>query len=211
MADNLWATITNMVIPLFKNDTRDKLKLKTPVEEVNSLLEAYLRLRIENNNSAVSILSEIQEFLRSGLNILENELSFNEEISQLEVFSRIAITWDYFYRKIFHYLLGILLPLQLEFDGLGRIAKSSRSYWNDASQEIGLSTRKLILVSFRDFVVLPYFEVEITLPEVHGLEKRNLIQCFGLLKSIQSNSYNRKIVEYILLTLQQNSITLQTN
>jgi hypothetical protein len=200
MADNLWATVTRNVIKLFKVDNLQNLKLKTPIEDINRMLEVYLRLRIENNSTSTSIISEFMEFLRNGLNVLENELSFDKNIAENGVFSRISVTWDYFFKHIYHYLLGVLLPLQLEIDN----PSVKNGTWLEAYTDMKLSTKNLVLVAFRDFVVLPYFETEIMIPTEMDLgERKTLVECFGKLKSVNSSSYNQKIIEHVLMLLLQ--------
>lgn len=197
MADDLWATITTTSIQLFKVENQARLKLNTPIEDVDKMFEIYIKSRLENNSSTTSIISEVMEFLRNGMNILENELTFDDNLSEHSVFARISLTWDYFFKHIYHYLIGVLLPLQIAI-------VNANSNWNEAATDMTLSTKNIVLVAFRDFVVLPYFETEIMLPsELELAERKNLIKCFGMLKSVQSKSYNQQIVEHILMLLLQ--------
>ncbi|KAH3679569.1 hypothetical protein WICMUC_000902 [Wickerhamomyces mucosus] len=207
IADELWSTIFKTVQPLFKIEKQKDLKLKRPVEDLNKMIEIFMRLRIENNVTATALISEIQELLKTGFNILENEISIQEDI-QKGVFYRITITWDHFFGEIYHYLLAILVPLELEFQGTGTILKNV-AYWQDSVDipSIKLSTKKLLLVSFRDYVVLPHFETDIIIPDdLEPAEFEALSQCFGMLKSIQSNSYSQRIIDHIFTLLFRSSV-----
>jgi len=225
IADNLWTTITSITLPLFKVENSRLLKLKTPIEDVNKMVEVFLRLRIENKTSATSLISEIQEFLKTGLNIMENELNFNESTTNSiqnnvnpssspssSSFNGLTLTWDYFFANVYHYLLAVFLPLQLEFEGVGTVVKNPQQYWNDIfeSSSIIPSTKKIILSSFRDFVVIPYFDNELSIQDVEESERIILIQCFGILQSIKSANYNQKIIEHLSSILQQNIAQLRT-
>ncbi|CCH46874.1 putative target of rapamycin complex 2 subunit BIT2 [Wickerhamomyces ciferrii] len=205
IADNLWSTITTTTIPLFRAEKSKSLKLKTPIEDLNKMVEVFLRLRIENKTTSMSLVSEVQEFFKNGLSIMENELTFNELTTEGSSFHRLAFTWDYFLTNVYHYLLAIFLPLQLEFEGIGTAVKNPKEYWNDFSElSMELTTSKLILSSFRDFVVIPYFDNELSIQDVQESEKKSLIQCFGILQSIKSSNYNQRIIEHLSSILQQN-------
>lgn len=210
IADNLWTTITSTVLPLFKLENSSSLKLKTPIEDVNKMVEVFLRLRIENKTTATSLISDVQELLKNGLNIMENELTFNENSDQGSPFHRLAITWEYFFANVYHYLLAIFLPLQLEFEGIGPIVKNAKEYWSDISEpSVTQSTKKVILSAFRDYVVIPYFDTELSVQDVEDSERRTLVQCFGILQSIHSANYNQRIIEHLSSILQQNLAPLK--
>lgn len=205
IADNLWTTITTTILPLFRLENPKTLKLKTPLEDINKMVEVFLRLRIENKTTATSLISEIQEFLKNGLNIMENELTFNENSDQGSSFHRLALTWKYFFSNVYHYLLAIFLPLQLEFEGMGTAVKNPKEYWSDISEpSVTQSTRKVVLSAFRDYVVIPYFDTELSIQDVDDSERTTLIQCFGILQSVHSANYNQRIIEHLSSILQQN-------
>lgn len=204
IADNLWSTITSTTMPLFKLENSKSLKLKTPVEDLNKMVEVFLKLRIENKTTATSLISEVQEFLKNGLNIMENELTFNESTTGESSFHRLSLTWEYFFANIYHYLLAIFLPLQLEFEGIGTVVKNPKDYWSDVSEpSVTQSTKKVVLSAFRDFVVIPYLDTDLSIQDVGDSERRTLVQCFGILQSIHSANYNQKIVEHLSSILQQ--------
>lgn len=204
IADNLWSTITTTAMPLFKLENSKTLKLKMPVEDLNKMVEVFLKLRIENKTTATSLISEIQEFLKNGLNIMENELTFSESATGESSFHRLALTWEYFFANIYHYLLAIFLPLQFEFEGIGTVVKNPKEYWSDVSEaSVTQSTKKVVLSAFRDFVVIPYLDTDLSIQDVSDSERRILAQCFGILQSIHSANYNQKIIEHLSSILQQ--------
>ena len=141
---------------------------------------------------------------------MENELTFNENSDQGSPFHRLAITWEYFFANVYHYLLAIFLPLQLEFEGIGPIVKNAKEYWSDISEpSVTQSTKKVILSAFRDYVVIPYFDTELSVQDVEDSERRTLVQCFGILQSIHSANYNQRIIEHLSSILQQNLAPLK--
>lgn len=205
-ADNLWVAIMEVLRPLFKiNDGKNSkggLRLKTPIEHVSKMLEVYLKLRIRNNVSCTNLLREVMDFFKEGMNILENELSFVEDIGD-EYFYRMSSTWEYYFKSIYHYLLAVFQPLDLEMSGDGPLIKD-RSYWDDFSDSATpFSMKRLLLLSFRDYVVIPYFEMNVQIPELHDKERKLMIQCFGMLKTVKSAGYDQRIVEHISGALEQ--------
>jgi hypothetical protein len=206
MADNLWATTTNALRPLFTIEVKQRLKLKTPIEDVSKMVGAFFKLRISNNVSSTNLMREIMDFMKEGFNILENELSFNEEIGR-DYYYRMSAAWEYFFKKIYHYLIAVFQPLDAELEGSGTIVKHN-SYWSEFADTPTPSAKKMILQSFRDHVVIPYFEMNIQIPQIQERERRLLVQCFGMLKSISSTSYNQRIIEHISGILEQSLTTL---
>ncbi|KAH3688364.1 hypothetical protein WICPIJ_000651 [Wickerhamomyces pijperi] len=203
LADEIWRNITSCISPIFKMDKSRESFLKTPIEDLNKFVSVYLRIRIENGTAGSNIIGEIQEFLREGLGILENQLNLAEDPNR-GVLYQVLIIWKFFIDKIYFYLLGILTPLESEFKGRGPLLRNRQTYWSE-SVDIGtfssteqLSTRKLILCSFREFVLLPYFDAEIDVPEYLPLEDLKILtQCFGMIKSVQSTNYSQRIVDHI--------------
>ncbi|ODV70945.1 uncharacterized protein CYBJADRAFT_164790 [Cyberlindnera jadinii NRRL Y-1542] len=203
MADNLWATVTNILRPLFKIDSKNGLQLKLPVEDVSRMIETFLKLRIRNNVSATNLVREIMDFFKTGFNVLDNELSFDQGITNAhDYYFRMTYTWEYFFKNIYHYLLAVFEPLDLELSGSGKIVKD-KSYWVELTDsQIVPSTKKIVLLAFRDYVVIPYFEMNIDIPELQDRERRLMIQCFGMMKIVQSNTYNQRIIEFISNSLE---------
>lgn len=205
LADEIWTFITDTVSPIFKMKRIQEGFIKTPIEDLNQLVVTYLKLQIENAVPASVIIGEIQEFLRVGFNVLDNDISLGEDIERGGVLYRIIVIWRYFLERIYFYLLAIFTPLETELKGKGPILKESAgSYWADTidigtfSSSSRMSTTQIILCSFREFLLLPYFDAEISVPDYLPLQDlKTLTQCFGMVKSVNSSNYSQRIVDHI--------------
>lgn len=68
---------------------------------------------------------------------------------------RLVDIWSLLFGKVLPYFEAVFLPLQQEFKGVGTVmsAKESREFFG--GMEGTLDVRRLVLMSFRDNVVLP--------------------------------------------------------
>lgn len=234
------------VLPLFKGEV-----LMTPIEDLTRVVETYLKLRINHTEvkqelsqnmeaageiSSISdckvIINEFEDFVRVGLQLLENQSHYDiesERSTRLTKFqpkssksssfesinfrieSRVAALWDFFLHDVLSYLEAIFLPLQMEFEGCGLVLDNpdiAQTFWSKLMvPKEDLKVRRYLLMIFRDSVIIPMvdklgnvnnFLVGDVLKEDFEQQKLCLLQCFGILCTIQSNDYNQKVVESLL-------------
>lgn len=258
IADSILSAFSSKLMPLFRssssssaafsngmNNNSNELKLKTPIEDFCKMLQVYLNFRIENKYNGIQIITELQEILKNGFKIMENDLSYgirinedNEEMmknsNNIEIL-KLVIIWQYFIQKVYFYLLSIFVPLDYEFNTIGRKLRRKK-YWKDVKLQLGLlsnddevdddaydtyndnkdnkddvldynklTVKNFILISFRDFIILPYFNDEINFSNssIETEDKKVLIQMFGIISGIQSNNYNQRQIEHLLLLVEE--------
>ncbi|SCV03732.1 LAMI_0H10506g1_1 [Lachancea mirantina] len=219
---NIWGILGNVVLSLFKN--KELWDLPAKVEDINRVFEFYIKLKTESKaaSSSIKFLAEIVEFLATSLYILENDIVFNykNESTINTALKRLCVIWEVFYHNICRNVIALLLPLDVSF-------QTHSKFWADAqsvplsdlgtkSQGGNLSLDLLLLRSFRDSIVLPYyhsfvdnqvgtsknFQMYIMNEEeekgVTQQDKLVLLQCFGLLSSIQTKNKDQTIIDDLL-------------
>lgn len=216
LEENIWSVHCTIIAELFKFKRIWQLPVK--VEDLNRLLNFYITLKTESKASSPNgkFLSEVEEFLTSSLYSLENLIVFNyanENIMNTSL-KRLGVIWHIFYQQVYYDVMAVFIPLERSF-------QTSPKYWQDKSfqespnQHI-LSVDYLLLQCFRDSIVLPYYQNFINSNEgasksfqmyifneeeengVTQQDKLTLLQCFGVLSSIQSNDQNQKVIEELL-------------
>ncbi|CAR29940.1 hypothetical protein ZYGR_0AD06310 [Zygosaccharomyces rouxii] len=210
---NVWGIFCNTVLELFKSHEVWQLYVK--IEDINRILEFYIILKTESKAASQhnKFLNEVEEFLTTSLYILENQIVFNysNENTMNTALKRLGVIWQVFYQQVYYDVMAVLLPLEKSFT-------TSPKYWSyveGLSQNV-LSVDYILLRSFRDSIVLPYylnfinsndgasksFQLYIfNQEEENGVteeDKLTLLQCFGVLSTIPGNDRHQKIIQELL-------------
>ena len=211
---NVWGVYCSVIVELFKNKRLWQLPAK--IEDINKVFEFYAFLKTDSKVASPhnTFLSEVEDFISSSLYILENQIIFNysNENTMNTLLKRLGVVWQVFYQKVYYDVTAVLLPLEKSF-------KTHRKYWT-LSPYLDLydvlSVDHILLKCFRDCVVLPYYQNFIhsndrvsksfqmyifSEEEENGVtdkDKLTLLQCFGILSTIQGNDKSQQIVEELL-------------
>lgn len=223
LMSNVWGVYCSVVLTLFKN--RELWELPAKIEDLNKILSFYIKLKTTSKNASASskFLSEIEEFLATCLYTLENQIVFNysNENTINTALKRLCVIWEVFYQQIYHSAIALFLPLSNSF-------LVDTRYWSEtfngfSSDGIGnkragsLSLDFLLLKSFRDSIVSPYYQSFINSHEgaskgfhlyimseeeekgVTQQDKLVLLQCFGILSSIRGTDIKQRVVDELLV------------
>ncbi|CDF88966.1 related to target of rapamycin complex 2 subunit BIT2 [Zygosaccharomyces bailii ISA1307] len=210
---NVWGIFCNTVLELFKSHEVWQLHVK--IEDINRILEFYITLKTESKAASQhsKFLSEVTEFLSTSLYILENQIVFNytNENTMNTALKRLGVIWQVFYQRVYYDVMAVLSPLEKSFTSIPKYW----SYVEGISQNV-LSVDYILLKSFRDSIVLPYylnfinsndgasksFQLYIfNQEEENGVteeDKLTLLQCFGVLSTIPGNDRHQKIIQELL-------------
>ncbi|CAI6737646.1 ANL_collapsed_G0029310.mRNA.1.CDS.1 [Saccharomyces cerevisiae] len=219
LTNNIWNIFCSNVAELFR--TQRIWKLRAKIENFNEVLEFYCILKTDprvTHSGMNRIISDLKEFLVSSLYNLENQIVFNysNEDTINNALKRLGVIWRIFYQEVYYDLAAVLLPLDqsIREDGNSTVLKSgneSRTHIN-GNYSIGF----LLLMCFRDSIVLPCYENFVNSNDgisksfqlyifnqeeesnVTETDKLTLLQCFGILRTIQSNDRNQRIIEELL-------------
>lgn len=216
LSGNVWGIYCSIVVELFKNQHIWELPAK--IEDINKLFEFYTVLKTESKVAAhhSKFINEIEEFITTSLFVFENQIVFNytNENAMNTALKRLGIIWQVFYQQVYRDVVTVLLPLEESF-------RSNSKYWSDSVfrseyVENMLSVDYLLLKCFRNSIVLPYYQNfvhshdgasnsfkkyilnEEDENDVTENDKLTLLQCFGILSTIQSNDRSQQIIEELL-------------
>lgn len=216
LQENVWGVYCGVIYELFKSKRLWQLPVK--IEDINRVLSFYIVLKTESKVAVTHsrFINEIEDFLKASLHALENQIVFNyaNEDTMNTALKRLGVIWQVFYQFVYYDLMAVLMPLENSFQANGK-------YWSENSFVEGspphtLSVDYILLKCFRDSIVLPYyqnfincddgasksFQVYILNEEeengVSELDKLTLLQCFGILSSIQGNDRSQNVLEELL-------------
>ncbi|CAB4254550.1 similar to Saccharomyces cerevisiae YJL058C BIT61 Subunit of TORC2 (Tor2p-Lst8p-Avo1-Avo2-Tsc11p-Bit61p-Slm1p-Slm2p) [Maudiozyma barnettii] len=216
LSGNVWGIYCSIVVELFKNQHIWELPAK--IEDINKLFEFYTVLKTESKVAAnhSKFINEIEDFITTSLFVFENQIVFNytNENAMNTALKRLGIIWQVFYQQVYRDVVTVLLPLEESF-------RSNPKYWSDSVYmgeyvENMLSVDYLLLKCFRNSIVLPYYQNfvhshdgasnsfrnyilnEEDENDVTEMDKLTLLQCFGILSTIQSNDRSQQIIEELL-------------
>ena len=216
LSGNIWGTYCSIVIELFRNQRIWQLPAK--VEDINELLKFYLVLQTESKIAVPNtrLIGELEEFVTTSLYVFESQIVFNytNETTINTTLKRLSLIWKVFYEQVYYEVRAVLLSLEISFT-------NNQKYWADTKYSDAyippmLSTDYLLLKCFRDSIFLPYYQnfldstdgasksfQEYILKEeedngVTETDKLTLLQCFGILSTIQSNDRNQQVIEELL-------------
>ncbi|CAI4043703.1 hypothetical protein SKDZ_10G1540 [Saccharomyces kudriavzevii ZP591] len=219
LTNNIWNIFCSNVAELFR--TQRIWKLRAKIENFNEVLEFYCILKTDSrvsNGGMGRIISDLKEFLVSSLYSLENQIVFNysNEDTINNALKRLGVIWRIFYQEVYYDLAAVLLPLDqsIRDGGDSTVLKSSNE---GRSHRVGsYSIGFLLLKCFRDSIVLPCYENFVnsndgisksfqlyifSQEEENNLtetDKLTLLQCFGILSTIQSGDRNQLIIDELL-------------
>ncbi|RIA91259.1 HbrB-like-domain-containing protein [Glomus cerebriforme] len=122
-----WGSLVVKVLPLFNGEG-----LKLCIEDLNELVR-----RCINDRPTQLLYEDINELLESGMFTLNGKL---RGVPDEKLVSRLVELWSFYFGTVIPYFEGVFLPLQIH---------------NSTTQQNHLSIRRLVLMSFRDHVILP--------------------------------------------------------
>ncbi|EJS43168.1 bit61p [Saccharomyces arboricola H-6] len=216
LTSNIWNIFCSNVAELFRAQRIWKLRAK--IENFNEVLEFYCILKTDSrvsNGGMNKVISDLKEFLVSSLYSLENQIVFNysNEDTINNALKRLGVIWRTFYQEVYYDLAAVLLPLDqsIRDNGDSTVLKSSNE---SRTHMIGnYSIGFLWLKCFRDSIVLPCYENFVNSNDgisksfqlyifnqeeennVTETDKLTLLQCFGILSTIQSGDRNQRIID----------------
>ena len=228
----IWQNICVRLFPLFNSEL-----LTTSVESIIDLTEAYVRLTFERDASqALAVLHEnLYKSAQTGLLSVTTRLQGHEGYSLLHA---LVVAWQFYYGTLLPYLEACLFPLESHAAQLAYMQQAARQRAPHDSQTPwieepakgdtrptpsmfqGVDVRRVLLLAFRDRVVLPIHDwllsaldqrVGVDPPFLHRetgetdtLPKQlrpYLIQLMGILTGLHSDDAAQRRIEKLYNTL----------
>ncbi|KAK9459790.1 HbrB-like-domain-containing protein [Lipomyces oligophaga] len=186
--EDVWPFLCARVTPLFAGEG-----LRVPVEDLNKLVLLHTKRRISEKDPG-TLISEVRDIVKLGVSVFDTTsqaLSYSDS----DLVEHVTQLWRFYYTAVVPYMCAVFLPLQLEFEGDGVILSKSGAakFWEKQKvqpPEMN-NTKKMVLASFRDWIVLPLYNrlnTAITSEAVFlNLDTlASMLQCFCLLAEIKS-------------------------
>ena len=169
--DDAWPLLKARLLNIFSGED-----LRTPVEDFNTLVGAHLR-RCVARKSPVLVVEDLRELLQTGFNSLAQTI---RGIPDDRLVTKLVEMWINVYGSMLPFLQAVFLPLDLEFRGRGILmsTKEAQEFWGAMPESLKsderpsssggtmlmptlgeeLDVRRIILIAFRDTVILPRHE-----------------------------------------------------
>lgn len=159
--DDAWPLLKARLLHIFEGED-----LRPPIEDFNTLVSAHIRRCIEKRQPT-TIVEDLRELLQTGFASLDQTL---RPVPDERLVPALVEMWVVVFTTILPFLQAVFLPLDLEFKGRGPLmsARDAAEFWgvvlpgdrglsNTNVPTLGeeLDVRRVVLLTFRDTVILP--------------------------------------------------------
>ena len=156
-SEDAWNFLSDNLRVVFVGD-----ELRIPVEDLNGLVTAHIQ-RCISIRSAPTIIEDLREFLQAGFKTLDQTL---RSVPDHRLVPRLVDMWLFVFGKVLPYLQAVFFPLDLEFKGHGTLMTSQEAadFWGanpdstDSAFGNEFDVRRIVLLSYRDNVILAHYE-----------------------------------------------------
>ncbi|KAI9852425.1 MAG: hypothetical protein M1838_000743 [Thelocarpon superellum] len=171
-ADDSWPFLRATLLVLFQGED-----LRVPVEDLTRLVSTHLQRCIQKRAPGLMV-DDLRDLLATGFGYLDQTL---RAVPDERLVRALVDMWLVVFGTILPYLQAVFLPLDLEFRGHGPLlsARDAAEFWGaemDADRGLGdaLDVRRLVLLAYRDAVILPRHDTlkaifsRLSLESIHG-------------------------------------------
>lgn len=156
-SEDAWDLLKAKLLVVFDGD-----ELHIPVEDLNGLVIAHIQ-RCIVKQSAPTILEDLREFLQTGFTSLDQTL---RNVPDHRLVPHLVDMWLLVFGKLLPYMQAVFLPLDLEFKGHGSLMtpQEAADFWGaspdstDSAFGNEFDVRRIVLLSYRDNVILAHYE-----------------------------------------------------
>ncbi|KAJ5080938.1 hypothetical protein N7456_013648 [Penicillium angulare] len=131
--------------------------VRIAIEDLNKLVLVHLQ-RCVQKRTPVSIIADLQELLETGFATLNHSSLIG--IPDEKLVPHLVQVWMLVFGTILPFIQAVFLPLDLEFKGVGSLmtSRESREFWGVSPSGGTLDVRNLVLIAFRDCMILNRYE-----------------------------------------------------
>lgn len=155
--EDAWDFLKAKLLIIFEGE-----ELRIPVEDLNRLVTVHIQRCIVNRVPAI-IMDDLREFLQTGFISLDQNL---RGIPDQRLVPHLVEMWLFVFGTVLPYMQAVFLPLDLEFKGHGTLmtAREAADFWGanpDSTDHAFGNTfdvRRIVLLSYRDNVILSHYE-----------------------------------------------------
>lgn len=131
--------------------------VRIAIEDLNKLALIHLQ-RCVHKRAPTSVISDLQELLDGGFATLN--ASSLVGIPDEKLVPHLVQIWLLVFGTILPFIQAVFLPFDLEFKGLGTLmtSREAREFWGALPAGGSLDVRTLVLISFRNRIILNRYE-----------------------------------------------------
>ena len=152
--EDAWELLKAKLLIIFEGE-----ELRMPVEDLNRLVTTHLQRCILKRVPTI-IIEDLRDLLQTGFQSLDQTL---RGIPDLRLVPRLVDTWVFVFGTILPSMQAVFLPLDLEFKGHGTLMnpQEAAEFWGanpDATDHAfgnEFDVRRIVLISYRDNIILP--------------------------------------------------------
>ena len=161
-AEDAWDYLKAKLLIRFEGE-----ELRIPIEDLNRLVTAHLQ-RCVQRRAPTTIIEDLNGLLQTGFLSLDQTL---RGIPDDRLVPYLVEMWMFAFGTILPYMQAVFLPLDLEFKGHGPLMtpREAAEFWGvqpeeddnmelPASNNNELDVRRIVLISYRDNVILPRYD-----------------------------------------------------
>ncbi|KAM5348575.1 hypothetical protein ACJ41O_008399 [Fusarium nematophilum] len=162
--DDAWPYLKAKLLVIFEGED-----LRLPVEDFNRVVQMHIQWCIKRR-SPNTMLEDLRDLLNTGFSSLDRTLRQTPEDRFIPTLVEL---WMFTFTSILPYMQAVFLPLDLEVSGCGGLmtGDQARDFWGGvlassssdkparvAPASTVLDVRRLVLIAYRDIVILPRYE-----------------------------------------------------
>lgn len=131
--------------------------VRIAIEDLNKLVLIHLQ-RCVHKRAPTTIIMDLQDLLETGFANLNASSLIG--VPDEKVVPHLVQIWMLVFGTILPFIQAAFLPLDLEFKGSGSImsTREAHEFWGDLPAGGSLEVRNLVLIAFRDCIILNRFE-----------------------------------------------------
>lgn len=162
--DDAWPYLKAKLLVIFEGED-----LRLPIEDFNRVVQMHIQWCM-HRRSPNTMLEDLRDLLTTGFYSLDRTLRKTPEDRFIPTLTEL---WMFTFTSILPYMQAVFLPLDLEVSGCGTLmsGEQARDFWGgvlasssaDRTARVApaaavLDVRRLVLIAYRDIVILPRYE-----------------------------------------------------
>ena len=156
--EDAWDFLKAKILIIFEGE-----ELRMPVEDLNRLVSIHIQRCISKRLPTI-IIDDLRDMLQTGFLSLGHTL---RGIPDQGLVTQLVNIWLHVFGTVLPYMQAVFLPLDLEFKGHGTILSphEAAEFWGANPDSTGnafgneFDVRRIVLISYRDSVILPRHDV----------------------------------------------------
>ena len=155
--EDAWDFLKAKLLIIFEGE-----ELRMPVEDLNRLVLIHIERCVKNRAPGI-ITEDLQDLLKTGFLSLEQTL---RGVPDEQLVPYLVEMWLFVFGTVLPYMQSVFFPLDLEFAGNGTLMtpRQAAEFWGFVPDSIQgfdneLDVRRIVLLSYRDTIILPRHDI----------------------------------------------------